>query len=123
MEHWSLGRKLTTLQRGAHQSMKQHVDFLSGEFVGTIHKGQWVLLPTHLMMSDPHFHLSPLGVAPQLGHRPQNTFGYYFLCVNDDAVEMATAESIQFDRALLRILQALARSDPCLCWESNPGPQ
>jgi hypothetical protein len=67
-EPWSLDRKLSTLQRGGgHQSAKEHVDFLCGELVDMIHKGQWVLLPAHMVLSEPNLRLRPLGVVPQLG--------------------------------------------------------
>jgi hypothetical protein len=79
MTTWSLERKLAALQCGAHQSAKQHVD----EFVDMINKGQWVLLPAHVVMADPNLRLNPLGVVSQLGRRPRTICDYSFFCVND----------------------------------------
>jgi hypothetical protein len=36
---WSLQQKLSALERGSHQSAKQHVHFLCGEFINMIKKG------------------------------------------------------------------------------------
>jgi hypothetical protein len=100
-EKWCLDRNLSALQRGAYQSAKQHVDFLCGELMDMIHKDQWVVLPSHLMLSYPSLRLSPLGVVPQLGQRPQTICGCSFFCVNDETVDMASAESMQFGQALI----------------------
>jgi hypothetical protein len=113
-EPWSLDRKLSVLQQGGHQSAKQHLDFLCGKFVDMIHKGQWILLPAHMVLSDPNLRLGPLGVVPQLGRRPRTICDYSFFCVNDETIDMAPAESMQFGRALSRILQSIARFDPRL---------
>jgi hypothetical protein len=82
--------------------------------VDMIHKGQWVLLPAHVVLYDPSLHLSHLGVVPQLGRRPWTICDYSFFCVNDETVDMAPAESMQFGRALLCILQSIAHSYPWL---------
>jgi hypothetical protein len=114
MAPWPLERNMVALQYGAHQSVKQHVDLLCGEFVDMIHKGQWVLFPAHVVMSDPNLRISPLGVVTQLSIRPRTICEYLFFCVNDETVDMAPSESLHFGRALLRILQVSARSDPRL---------
>jgi hypothetical protein len=93
---WSLERKLAALQCGANQYANQHVDFLCGEFVDMIHKGQWFLLPAHIVISDPNLHLSPLGVVVQLGCHPRTICDFSFLCVTDETVDMAAADSMQF---------------------------
>jgi hypothetical protein len=90
------------------------VDFLCSKLVDIIHKTQWVLLPAHMVLSNPNFCISPLGVVTQLGRCSHTICDYYFFCVKDDTVDMPLAESIQFGRALLRILQSIAHSYPCL---------
>jgi hypothetical protein len=59
-EHWSMQRKVEALKRGSHQSANLHQDFLCEEFVDMIHKGQWVLLPAHLVMDETNLRLSPM---------------------------------------------------------------
>jgi hypothetical protein len=47
-----LQQKLAALDRGSHQSAKQHVEFLCGAFVDMIEKGQWILFPTKLILNN-----------------------------------------------------------------------
>jgi hypothetical protein len=111
---WTLQQKLAALARGFHQSAKQHVDFLCGEFVNMIQKGQWILLPSKLLLDNHNLRLSPLGVVPQRDRRPRTICDYSFFLVNDDTIELCPEQSMQFGRALLRILQKIAHSDPRL---------
>jgi hypothetical protein len=74
---WSLKQKLVALTRGSHQPANQHVEFLCGEFVDMINKGQWILLPTRLLMDARNLHLSPLGVLPQRDHCPRTICDYF----------------------------------------------
>jgi hypothetical protein len=111
---WSLRQKLSALERGSHQSAKQHVDFLCSEFVNMIKKGQWILLPATQVMNNRNLRLIPLGVVPQRERRPRTICDYSSFLVNDDTIELCPTESMQFGRSLLRILQKIARSDPRL---------
>jgi hypothetical protein len=61
---WSLQHKLSALERGSHQSAKQHMDLLCSEFVNMIKKGQWILLPATQVLNNRNLRLSPLGVVP-----------------------------------------------------------
>jgi hypothetical protein len=114
MDPWLLEGKLAALQCGAHQSANHHVDFLCGELIDIIHKGQWVLLPAHLTLSDPNLSLNPFGVMPQLGCRPRTICDYSLFCVSDDTVDTSPYESMPFGMAILCILQAITCSDPHL---------
>jgi hypothetical protein len=49
---WTRAKKLDALERGSHQSACQHSDFLCEEFVEMIQKGQWVLLPAHMVLDE-----------------------------------------------------------------------
>jgi hypothetical protein len=90
------------------------VDFLCGEFVYMIQKGQWILLPSKLLLNNRNLRLSPLGVVPQRDCRPRTICDYSFFLVNEETIELCPEESMQFGRALLRILQQIAQSDPRL---------
>jgi hypothetical protein len=111
---WTLHQKLAALDRGSHQSAKQHMEFLCGEFVDTIEKGQWILLPAKLILNNCHLRLSPLWAVPQRELRTRTICDYSFFLVNEDTVELCPEESMQFGRALLHILQKIAHSDPRL---------
>jgi hypothetical protein len=113
-EPWSRQRKVEALKRGFHQSANLHQEFLCEEFVDMIHKSQWVLLPAHLFMDKTNLRLSPLGVVPQRDHRPQTICDYSFFSVNLDTVPLAPQESMQFGRALHRVLQQVSDADPRL---------
>jgi hypothetical protein len=108
----TLKHKLAALARGSHQSAKQHVDFLCGEFVDMIQKGQWIFLPSKLLLNNRNLRLSPLGVVPQRDRRPRTMCDYSFFL--DDTIELCPEQSMQFGRALLRTLQKIAHSDPRL---------
>jgi hypothetical protein len=101
---WTLQQKLAALNRRSHQSAKKHVEFLYGEFVDMIEKGKWILLPATLSLSNRNLREIPLGVVPQCKRRPRTICDYSFFLVNEDTVELCPEESMQFGRALLRIL-------------------
>jgi hypothetical protein len=112
--HWFLKQKISALARGSHQSSSQNVEFLCGEFIDMINKGKWILLPAHLLMDARNLCMIPLGVATQRDRRPCTICDYSFYLVNEDTIDLCPEGSMQFGRALLRILQQIARSDPRL---------
>jgi hypothetical protein len=61
---WHLEQKRQALERGSHQSAKQHSGFLCEEFVDLMRKNKWVLLPADLVLHETNLRLSPLGVVP-----------------------------------------------------------
>jgi hypothetical protein len=63
MDPWSMQRKVEALKQGSHQSANLHQDFMCEEFVDIIHKGQWVMLPSHLVMDETKFAPNPLGTS------------------------------------------------------------
>jgi hypothetical protein len=56
----------------------------------------------------------PLGAVTQWDRRPRTICDYSFYLVNEDTIELCPADSMQFGRSLLRILQQISRSDPRL---------
>jgi hypothetical protein len=77
-----------------------------------IHKGQWILLPTSLVMNDPNLRPSPLGVVPQRDIRPRTISNYAFFWVNEDTVAIAPGECKKFGRALWQILKHIKHANP-----------
>jgi hypothetical protein len=113
-EPWSLAKKILALNMGPHASAINHVEFLRDKFVNMIDKGQWVVLPARLVLNKTNLRISPLGVVPQRDRRPRTISDYSFFMVNEDTVDLALAESMQFGRTLWRILNAIARANPTL---------
>jgi hypothetical protein len=58
-------KKEEALERGSHQSARQHTEFLCKDFMDMIHTDHWILFPAHLVLADKNLQLSPLGVVPQ----------------------------------------------------------
>jgi hypothetical protein len=111
---WTRAQKLDALERGSHQSACQHLDFLCEEFVYMIQKGHWVLLPAHMVLDEMNLRLGTLGVVPQRDRRPRTIYDYNLLSVNLDTIPLAPSESMQFGKALWRILQQVSTADPRL---------
>jgi hypothetical protein len=108
---WNHQQKQDALQRGSHQSAEQHKGLLCEEFVDLIRKRQWVLLPADMVFHEPNLRLSPLGMVPQRDRRPRAICDYFFFLVNLDTIPLAPAESMQFGRALWRILTNIHKAD------------
>jgi hypothetical protein len=104
----------TSFEQRPHASAINHVEFLRDEFVNMTDKGQWVVLPARLVLNQTNLRLSPLDVVPQRDRRPRTISEYSFFMVNEDTVNLAPAESMQFGRALWRILNAIARANPTM---------
>jgi hypothetical protein len=91
-------------------------DFLRQEFVSMINKGQWTVLPARLVSHMRNLTVSPVEVFPQRDRGPRTIVDYSFCDVNEDTAPWAPTESMQFGRALHRIL--------CMILEAHPrfGP-
>jgi hypothetical protein len=63
-------------------------------------------------MNNRNLRLTPLGVVPQWDRCPRTICNYSFFLINKYTVELCPKESMQFERALLQILQKIVRSDP-----------
>jgi hypothetical protein len=88
---WTLQKKSAAFERGSCQSAKQHVDFLRGEFVDMIKKGQLILLPANLVLNNRNLRIIPLGVIPQRERQPWTICNYSFFLVDDDTFELCPA--------------------------------
>ncbi|CAJ1940912.1 unnamed protein product [Cylindrotheca closterium] len=56
--------------------------------------------------------LSPLGVVPQRDRRPRLIVDLSFFGINQESVPIAPSDSMQFGRALHRILQRILQANP-----------
>lgn len=109
---WSLALRDEAIARGPHQSALLHQDFLEDEMADMTAKGQWMLLPYDLLRHLPQLRISPIGVVPQHDRRPRTIVDLSFFGVNDETIPLAPSESMQFGRALQRLLQRLVDADP-----------
>ena len=111
---WTKGRKKSALERGPHQSAKEHIEFLRQEFTDMINKGQWAMLPARMLNDEIELRLSPLGVVPQRDRRPRTICDYTYFQVNEDTRPTAPKEAMQFGKALQRILHHIHHANPHL---------
>jgi hypothetical protein len=74
-------------------------------------KGQWAILPFEEVQNLPNLRLSPPGVVPQRERRPRWIVDYSFYNVNQETLPLVL-DSMQFGRALERILREILLSNP-----------
>ena len=108
---WSRSEISVALARGSHQSALSHLEFLRDEMADMVDQGYWVVLPYSEVLHLSHLRLSPLGVVPQRDRRPRIIVDYTFWGINDDTVNLAPSEAMQFGRALERVLHRIRRAN------------
>lgn len=108
---WSADRIEQAITRGPHKSAHQYAGFLYGEMADMCDKGQWMVLPYSQVKNVPGLRISPIGVVPQHDRRPRTIVDYSFYDVNDETVPLAPAESMQFGKALDRLLWKIHQAD------------
>jgi hypothetical protein len=109
---WTTAQNDAAVERGSHTSALQHLEFLEGEFVEMMQKGQWILLPYKSVRGLRHLRLSPLGCIPQRDRRPRTIVDYTFSRLNAETLRLAPGDAMQFGRTLQRILQGIFDADP-----------
>ena len=109
---WTRLQVQRALSRGPHKSAHEYIDYLEGEFVDMINKGQWVVLPYSTVRDLPGLRISPPGVIPQRDRRPRWIVDYSWWDVNADTLPLAALEAMQFGHALDRILREILLANP-----------
>jgi hypothetical protein len=79
-----------------------------------VEKGFWVVVPYTQVRDIPNLRLSPMGVVPQRDRRPRTIVDYSFSEVNQETQPLAPKDSMQFGKALQRLLQIIWFADPTL---------
>jgi len=110
--HWSRTLLEQRLLRGPHKSATEHNEFVRDEFADFCDSGFWTVLPYDLVKDIPNLRLSPLGVVPQRDRRPRLIVDLSFYGLNAETIRQAPPESMQFGRALERILFRVRHADP-----------
>lgn len=109
---WTLQQRQDALDRGAHRSATEHLEFVREEFAEFVKKGYWIVLPARAVMHLIQLRLSPLGVIPQAERRPRLICDHSFFGINASSISSAPAEAMQFGRALLRVIQQIVSANP-----------
>ena len=111
-EDWSHEKIQETARRGPHKSAKDYADFVRDEMASFAEQGFWVVLPLPEVEDRSRLRLSPLGVVPQRDRRPRIINDLTFSGVNNETVRAGPAVSMQFGRALLRLLYQVRHANP-----------
>jgi hypothetical protein len=109
---WSLEQRDAAVQYGSHSSAEAHRDFLRDELADMVEAGHWVVLPYSAVRNAQDLRISPLGVVPQRDRRPRPIVDYTYTGINPETQKLAPPESMQFGKALDRIIDKAARADP-----------
>jgi len=109
---WSRDRVNQAIKRGPHRSCNEYIDFLEEEFVDMIQKGQWIILPASVAKNLKGLRLSPPGVVPQRDRRPRWICDYTWSLVNEETLDLAPREAMQFGQALDRVLREILLANP-----------
>ena len=111
-ESWTEGDRQVALAQGPHRSALEHTLFLCNEFDSMAGKGQWVVLPYSVAQNLLGLRLSPLGIKEEKDHRPRWLGDYSYYKLNCSILPLAKLSSIQYGRALDRLLQEIVFADP-----------
>ena len=109
---WSKERLDAAMDRGPHQSVLQHEDFLEEDLLDMVKKGQWIVLPFDSVRHIENLRVSPPGVVPQRDRRPRMISDFTFSGINDETLKLLPPEAMQFGRALQRVVQNIVFADP-----------
>ena len=107
---WSIAARDEAMQYGAHSSAEDHKEFLRDEIADMAEAGHWLVLPYSTIRHTTDLRISPLGVVLQQDCRPRPIVDYTFSRVNEATVKLAPPESMQFGKALDRIIQKAAEA-------------
>ena len=113
IQPWGATACDAAISRGPHKSAYDDAEFVFEEVLDFCRQGYWAVLPAYDSVRQwINLRISPLGVVPQRDRRPRLIVDYSFSGVNDDTLTLAPRESMQFGRALKRVLRTIVRADP-----------
>lgn len=108
---WTNDELQQAIARGPHKSAYEHQDFLREDMADMVDKGYWTVLPFTAVANAPGLRLSPIGVVPQTNRRHRPIVDYTFYGLND-ATQPNTPDSMQFGRALERLIRRILLANP-----------
>ena len=101
---WTIEGRYEAMQYGAHSLAYDHKEFLRDELADMVEAGHWLVLPYSTVRHATDLRISPLGVVPQRDRRPRPIVDYTFSGFNEATVKLAPSGSMQFGKALDRII-------------------
>ena len=107
----TLAEKDEAIRRGCHGSAREYAEFLRTEILDFVRKGFFIVLPYSSVRHMRRLRLAPMGVVPQRNRRPRAIVDYSWHGLNDSTVPLAP-DSMQFGRALQRVLQHIYDAHP-----------
>ena len=108
---WGTTRCDEAVRRGSHKSVHLHREFVFDEMLDFCQQGYWLVLPYALVQQWPELRVSPLGAVPQRDRRPQLIVDYSYSGVNQETVQLAPPEAMQFGRTLQQVLSRIVHAD------------
>ena len=96
---------------GSHGSCVRGLGFICREMLDFIEKGFYMVLPFDQVRDLEGLRLAPMGLVPQRDRRDRIVVDYSFYGLNDATVSTAP-DSMQYGRALQRVLQQIYDADP-----------
>ena len=88
------------LKQGPRKSSHNGIDFLRIECADMMDKQQWTVLPASMVKNIKGLRLSPLGLVPQRNRRNRMISNYIYFSVNNDTLQLAPLDAMQFGRTL-----------------------
>ncbi len=110
---WNIHQQDAAVARGPHPSARlQHAAFLLEDIYEYVRAGYWLVLPYSALRGHPLLKIAPAGVVPQRERRPRPIMDYSYNHVNQNSLDIAPTQAMQFGFCLQRLLQHLAYSNP-----------
>ena len=106
---WTKEQKDHCIQRGCHQSAKEHAEFLREEMAEFIESKFWVVLPSNLIQDEEDIMFSPSAVKDERNRKPRLLCDHSWQwlgwdSVNESTVPHAPPKAMQFGLMLPRLL-------------------
>jgi hypothetical protein len=110
MEYCSL-QQGHTMQYRAYSLADDHKEFICNKLADMVKAGHWIVIPYSAIQHATDIQITPLGILPQQDCRLRPIVDYTFSDVNKAVVKLAPSESMQFGKALDRIIQEVAEAN------------
>ena len=111
-EPWTWSQCDAAVQWGPHKSSHGEREFVAEELLDFCRQGYWIVVPYADAATLEGLRVSPLGVVLQRNRRPRLIVDYSFSGVNEDTLQWAPREAMQFGRALQRVFTTLVHAHP-----------
>ena len=109
---WSQHEIAGAMARGPHRSAYAYHSFLRDDMADYVSKSYWMVLPYSAVCGHPMLRVSPIGVVPQNKRRPRPIIDYTYYGINAATQPNVPVESMQFGRALERLLRRIVLANP-----------